>query len=292
MFESFSPWLGCRCLLTVACDGARPDSSATECDRGALCAACDGGVCTADGGRNASESDCSDGRFRAGGDSGADPSAQCLPWTSCMAGERVSREGNATEDRECQACPEETYSDALDSPECRAWTVCKPGQFQSTKPSARHDGVCSACAAGTYCAGGSAEREVCTFDDDHYPTAPCIVPVHISAGSHHTCFVDTRGLVTCWGSDEGAQPPSGLAHVVQVSAGAGHSCALDDAGAVTCWGYVDGGHASVPQDLGRIRASQRRCERQRRPRRRRSRHLLGGRLPRPVMRGELRHEER
>mmetsp|Transcript_6582 Transcript_6582/g.15401 ORF Transcript_6582/g.15401 Transcript_6582/m.15401 type:complete len:337 (-) Transcript_6582:97-1107(-) len=57
----------------------------------------------------------------------------------------------------------------------------------------------------------------------------------MSGGGVHACFVNQSRLV-CWGSDElgNTNPPSG--EFKAVSAGSWHTCALDSAGKVVCFG--------------------------------------------------------
>ncbi|MEZ5435084.1 MAG: hypothetical protein R3E67_00150 [Pseudomonadales bacterium] len=73
-------------------------------------------------------------------------------------------------------------------------------------------------------------------------------PRQITAGNHHSCALDERGVV-CWGDtyfDEAERNPDVMKNyktrVVpllqnprQISAGFDHTCAIDDTG-VVCWG--------------------------------------------------------
>ena len=93
----------------------------------------------------------------------------------------------------------------------------------------------------------------------------------ISAGSGHTCALDSSGAAYCWGGGAlGAGPgtPGAFAPVAvdtsgvlagktltQISAGFDHTCALDSAGAAFCWGDnsdgqlgagATGGYSYVP----------------------------------------------
>lgn len=74
-------------------------------------------------------------------------------------------------------------------------------------------------------------------------------PVHLAAGAWHTCAVDRRGAVSCWGHDgfgqlgdaqtEDRREPVkalGVEGVVQIGAGEQHTCARLGSGAVSCWG--------------------------------------------------------
>jgi alpha-tubulin suppressor-like RCC1 family protein len=72
----------------------------------------------------------------------------------------------------------------------------------------------------------------------------------ISAGLAHTCAVDAKGAVKCWGSNETGQlgrgskelavvaavDVLGIANATAVGAGSAHSCALLSTGSIRCWG--------------------------------------------------------
>ena len=76
--------------------------------------------------------------------------------------------------------------------------------------------------------------------------------VQISAGSFHTCAIDTGGAVYCWGDNSKSQLGDGttnpsispieisqypsLTTATQISAGGYHTCTLDISGEVSCWG--------------------------------------------------------
>jgi alpha-tubulin suppressor-like RCC1 family protein len=78
----------------------------------------------------------------------------------------------------------------------------------------------------------------------------------ISAGDLHTCAVNTKGGLVCWGANEDGQigdgttsptrdVPTGVTglggEVASVSAGDLHSCAVSTAGGVKCWGLNEDG---------------------------------------------------
>ena len=83
----------------------------------------------------------------------------------------------------------------------------------------------------------------------------------ISAREGHTCVVDTRGAVRCWGNDfpwrtesGGATPPSspirGLsAGVRAITTGETHHCAILTSG-VACWGDNQGGNLGTRDSGG------------------------------------------
>lgn len=64
--------------------------------------------------------------------------------------------------------------------------------------------------------------------------------VDLAVGWRHLCAIDTKGAVTCHGSNTHGQatPPKG--EFMQVSAGRFHSCAISDTGELSCWGAGHG----------------------------------------------------
>jgi alpha-tubulin suppressor-like RCC1 family protein len=105
-------------------------------------------------------------------------------------------------------------------------------------------------AAGTCAAGACSHGQT----DTEYPagcsTAPR--PASLSAGSYHTCAVDSGGALRCWGSDgwqalgdngangsQNAVPTTVTdlsSGVVAVAAGDGRTCAVTTSGSLLCWG--------------------------------------------------------
>lgn len=70
----------------------------------------------------------------------------------------------------------------------------------------------------------------------------------IGAGYGHSCAVDSRGNVRCWGLNTYGQTnvPPGLTDVKGVVLGAHHTCALKHSGEVKCWGYDSMTQSSGP----------------------------------------------
>lgn len=87
------------------------------------------------------------------------------------------------------------------------------------------------------------------YDDgsDCAPEGCALTPVHVTAGSEHTCVVMKDGSVRCWGNDAHGElgggsrtrAVTGLPFAVRVGAGDRHSCALVRGGVVWCWGAND-----------------------------------------------------
>jgi hypothetical protein len=72
-------------------------------------------------------------------------------------------------------------------------------------------------------------------------------PTQVSAGSEHTCGIDSSGSVQCWGFNNFGQsmPPAGA--FTQVSGGGTHTCAIDSSsGSVQCWGQNGNGQSTPP----------------------------------------------
>jgi len=83
------------------------------------------------------------------------------------------------------------------------------------------------------------------------PPPPC-EPLDVDTGRRHTCAVDYRGEVRCWGGNSDGEVVPGAADLVpqpfqvalpdaaaQVAVGKQHSCARLVTGAIWCWGTND-----------------------------------------------------
>lgn len=78
-----------------------------------------------------------------------------------------------------------------------------------------------------------------------WSTAPhCFIQV--AAGGTHTCGIDARDRLHCWGGngDGQAEPPKGS--FTAVASGWKHNCAIDSSGGLHCWGSDDAGQSSPP----------------------------------------------
>ena len=100
----------------------------------------------------------------------------------------------------------------------------------------------------TACEGQQACMERCgdrtdndcdgTIDED------CFIE-RLSAGEWHTCSVQDSGGLSCWGSTERIDAPSG--DFYQVSSGGLHSCGTNMDGHVSCWGTDSYGETRPPE---------------------------------------------
>lgn len=69
----------------------------------------------------------------------------------------------------------------------------------------------------------------------------------VTAGTSHTCALDSTSKVTCWGSDHVGESSPPVSHLVSVAAGDGFTCGIDPNGELVCWGRDDYGQASPPR---------------------------------------------
>jgi alpha-tubulin suppressor-like RCC1 family protein len=92
---------------------------------------------------------------------------------------------------------------------------------------------------------------IATSSTGRFRAGPLAEAVSIAAGTEHTCALQARGTVMCWGSNEFGQlgnnssstgpngvpqPVQGIVDAVAIAAGHLHTCALLVAGTVRCWG--------------------------------------------------------
>ena len=108
--------------------------------------------------------------------------------------------------------------------------------------------------------GGNEALQLGNIEDDFFDgffnAAPVAEPVAIVAGNQHSCALQARGTVQCWGSNQfgqlgnnssatGAngvpQLVQGIVDAVAIGAGQFHTCAVLVGGTVRCWGRNDSG---------------------------------------------------
>ncbi|MYD06094.1 MAG: hypothetical protein F4X07_03875 [Acidimicrobiaceae bacterium] len=78
------------------------------------------------------------------------------------------------------------------------------------------------------------------------PTDTNRVFTAVSAGSNHSCAVDTNNKVECWGENDYGQANSPRGEFTTVSAGYDHSCAVNTNNKIECWGENHVGEADAP----------------------------------------------
>ena len=137
-----------------------------------------------------------------------------------------------------------------------------PGSITTSQP-ARSGDTQIVATRGRTCAIRADETVTCWGGDDgfreHLAAADLDDVVAISTSDHatdrlHSCMVEDRGDVYCWGSGSKGQlgqgttsthhlpvRVSGIRDAVAVAAGAGYTCALHNDGEVSCWGLNDEG---------------------------------------------------
>lgn len=91
----------------------------------------------------------------------------CEPWTDCPAGTRVSVEGTATNDRECEPCVEGTFSSEANLPSCEPHRSCDLGTYRRGDGTATSDTDCESCETGTFT--DTMDAEGCTPWTDCVP---------------------------------------------------------------------------------------------------------------------------
>jgi hypothetical protein len=105
------------------------------------------------------------------------------PWTTCVAGEKVTVDGTATSDRQCGACAAKTFTSAPNQQSCAPWTTCAAGEKVTVDGTAASDRQCGACAAETFTS--ATNQQSCT------PLTTCVagekVTVNGTAASDRQC---------------------------------------------------------------------------------------------------------
>lgn len=110
-----------------------------------------GGMSAMTGGLNAAE--CPDGTW----DHDGDPTTECLPWTDCAEGARVDHAGSSVRDRDCEPCPEGSYSNRDNAEQCVDHGVCGPGAYVEMAGTGTADTVCQECPSGTFSSDENAD---------------------------------------------------------------------------------------------------------------------------------------
>ena len=110
----------------------------------------------------------------------------CTLWTTCVAGEKVTVNESATADRQCGACVS-SYNNATNQQSCTPWTTCQAGEKVTVNGSATANRQCGACGAQTFTS--TTNQQSCT------PWTTCVagekVTVHGSATADRQCGGDT-----------------------------------------------------------------------------------------------------
>ncbi len=137
-------------------------------------------------------------------DHDSDPATACVSATDCLAGEYVTHDASATNDRGCAPCAAGTFNDRANQATCAPHVVCPEGAQRIAAGTAATDATCAPCTtAGTYCAGGDAEAVACTegtWDHDSDPATACVNVSDCLAGMYVTSDATTtadRGCAPC-----------------------------------------------------------------------------------------------
>lgn len=82
-------------------------------------------------------------------DKDGNPRTACVAWTACAPGSYVVREGTASRDRQCAACPSGTFASQTNQASCAAFRSCEAGTFIAEAGTKSSDRLCATCATGT-----------------------------------------------------------------------------------------------------------------------------------------------
>lgn len=85
-------------------------------------------------------------------DNDADPATPCEAKTDCGVGQFVVADGDATADRSCDFCADETFSMEINAAQCDAWSECAAGTYVGLQGTSSTDRDCEECSAGQYTA--------------------------------------------------------------------------------------------------------------------------------------------
>lgn len=138
-------------------------------------------------------------------DHDADAGTVCVSRASCVAGQFVMSEGDATQNRTCATCALGSYSTTPNATLCMPWSVsCAAGQYVSIVPTSTNERGCQMCAVGQYSTSPNAAE--CTVWRD--------CPAGQSAGMPNA--TTDRTCVECEMGTFSANPntPSCSAHTV------------------------------------------------------------------------------
>ncbi len=136
------------------------------------------------------------------------------------------------------------------------------GQF--VRITSRHGHSCAIRVDGSLACWGGGEADddpTLVICDRPYNVGQSVPPagsyVDVSAGSYHTCAIDTAGAVACWGAGTQdndcdpdftacgqALPPAGT--FARLASGYTHTCAMRADRTVQCWGSDTGGRSTPP----------------------------------------------
>ena len=100
---------------------------------------------------------------------------------------------------------------------------------------------------------GSSISEGSSISDSFLETEEELLPrveiEQVTAGGAHSCIIDSRFQLACWGNNEHGQVTAPEAQYKQVSAGEWHTCAIRQDDTVVCWGRNDNGQTDQTSQL-------------------------------------------